>query len=171
MKAKEVEWEVLPPEDKERRAALEPLFRWVALIMDDFLRVPGTKFRIGLDPIIGLLPGVGDTASAIASAMVLIYAARSGLPKILLVRMAGNILINELIGVIPGIGDAFSFWFKSNKRNYELLQRYRLAPSHPRKGDWIFLIAVLALVFLVICAGLVVSFLILQAIGKMLRAG
>jgi hypothetical protein len=164
MKAKEVEWEVLPPEDKERRAALEPLFRWIALIMDDFLRVPGTKFRVGLDPIIGLLPGLGDTASAIASALVLVQAARSGLPKILLARMAGNILINELIGIIPGIGDAFSFWFKSNKRNYELLQRYRVGPRVSRKSDWIFLVIVLALIFLVVCAGLIVSVLILRAI-------
>ena len=168
MKAKEVEWEVLPPEDKERRAALEPLFRWLALIMDDFLRVPGTKFRVGLDPIIGLLPAVGDTASAIASAMVLVYAARSGLPKVLLARMAANILINEVVGIIPGIGDAFSFWFKSNKRNYELLQRYRFVPRESRKSDWIFLIVLLALIFLVICAGLIVSVLILRAIGNAL---
>jgi hypothetical protein len=168
MKAKEVEWEVLPPEDKQRRAALEPLFKWLALIMDDFLRVPGTNFRVGIDPIIGLLPGLGDTASAIVSALALIYAARSGLPKVLLARMAANVLINELIGIIPGIGDAFSFWFKSNKRNYELLQRYRRAPSRPRRGDWIFLIILLALIFFVVAAGLIVSFLILWALGHAL---
>jgi hypothetical protein len=168
MKAKQVQWEVLPPEDKERRAALEPLFRWLALIMDDFLRVPGTNFRVGLDPIIGLLPGLGDTASAIASALALIYAARSGLPKVLLARMAANILINELIGIIPGVGDAFSFWFKSNKRNYELLQRYRRFPGRPRKSDWIFLIILLALIFLVVCAGLIVSFFILRALANAL---
>jgi hypothetical protein len=168
MKAKELDWEVLPPEDKQRRAALEPLFKWLALIMDDFLRVPGTKFRVGLDPIIGLLPGLGDTASAITSALVLVYAARSGLPKVLVARMAANILINELIGVIPGVGDAFSFWFKSNKRNYELLQRHRLVPRKSGKSDWIFLIVVLALIFLVIGAGLIVSVLILWAIGRAL---
>src|SRR5205823_6594370 len=62
------EWEVLPPEVRQERASLESLFRWLALIMDDFLRFPGTKFRFGLDPIIGLLPGIGDVASAIISA-------------------------------------------------------------------------------------------------------
>ena len=111
------EWEVLPPEDRSgsRRtsASLEPLFRWLALIMDEFLRFPGTKIRFGLDPIIGLLPGIGDVSSAIISAVALVQAARYGVPKILLARMAANILINELIGIIPGIGDAFSFWFKS----------------------------------------------------------
>ena len=121
------EWEVLPPEDRSgshrTSASLEPLFRWLALIMDEFLRFPGTKIRFGLDPIIGLLPGIGDVASAIVSAVALVHAARYGVPKILLARMAMNTLINELVGIIPGLGDAFSFWFKSNVRNYELLRR------------------------------------------------
>ena len=117
----EPEWEVLPPEEKEKRARLEPLFRWVAIVMDELIAFPNTKFKFGLDPLIGLVPGIGDTASAIVSALVLIQAARRGVPKILLARMSLNILINEIVGIIPGLGDAFSFWFKSNKRNYELL--------------------------------------------------
>src|SRR2546426_8978231 len=161
------EWEVLPPEVREKRASLEPLFRWLALIMDDFLRFPGSNFRFGLDPIIGLLPGLGDTASAIISALALVYAARRGLPKILLARMAMNILINELVGIVPGIGDIFSFWFKSNARNYDLLKKYSAAPARSRRGDWIFLIAVLGLLFVIVCAGLIVSFLVLQAIAKL----
>ncbi|PYL64324.1 MAG: hypothetical protein DMF25_07465 [Verrucomicrobia bacterium] len=84
----EVEWEILPPEDRQRRNSLEPLFKWLALIMDEFLRLPGTKFRFGLDPIIGLLPGLGDTASAIISTFALVYAARCRLPKIVLARIA-----------------------------------------------------------------------------------
>ena len=128
--------EVLPSEDESRsqrtRASVESRFRWLALIMDDLLRVPGTKLRFGLDPIIGLLPGIGDVTSAIVSAIAFIHAARSGVPKILLARMAMNILINELVGIIPGLGDAFSFWFKSNVRNYELLRRYSAAPAGSR---------------------------------------
>lgn len=162
------EWELLPPEEKEKRASLDPLFRWIAFIMDDFLRIPGTKLRFGLDPIIGLLPGIGDTGSAIISALALIAAARRGIPKILLARMSLNILINELVGIIPGIGDAFSFWFKSNVRNYELLKNYSAVPGRSRKSDWIFMIAVLAALFVIVCAGLLVSFLVLQQIGKLL---
>ena len=168
-KTQTLEWEVLPPEEKERRRQLDPLFKWLALIMDEFLRIPGTKFRIGLDPIIGLLPGVGDTASAITSALALIYAARRGVPKIVLARMALNILINEVIGIVPGIGDAFSFWFKSNKRNYELLQRHMQAPTQARKSDWVFVGAVLAVLFLVVCAGLAVSVFVLGEIVKSLN--
>lgn len=164
--SKSFEWEVLPPEDRHGRGSLEPLFRWLAFIMDNFLRVPGTKLRFGLDPIIGLLPGIGDVGSAIISAVSLVYAARCGLPKILLARMAINILINELVGIIPGLGDAFSFWFKSNVRNYELLQRYSAAPARSRKSDWIFVMAVLGLLFVIVCAGLIVSLLVLEAIGR-----
>src|SRR5438067_6757538 len=95
------EWEVLPPEVRQKRASLEPLFKWLALIMDQFLRFPGTKFRFGLDPIIGLIPGLGDTASAIISALSPVYAARCGLPTVLLARISPNILINEVIGIVP----------------------------------------------------------------------
>jgi len=166
------EWEVLPPEDRSgsRRtsASLEPLFRWLALIMDEFLRFPGTKIRFGLDPIIGLLPGIGDVSSAIISAVALVHAARYGVPKILLARMVTNILINELVGIIPGLGDAFSFWFKSNVRNYKLLRRYSAAPTRSRKGDWIFLVAVLSLLFVIVCTGLIVSLLVLQAMWQLI---
>src|SRR5881275_2636960 len=99
--AKEVDWEVLPPEEKRKREGLEPLFKWLALIMDEFLRVPGTQFRFGLDPLIGLVPGIGDTGSALISAFALIHAVRLGVPKILLARMSINILINEIIGIVP----------------------------------------------------------------------
>src|SRR5438874_4138760 len=131
--------------------------------MDDFLRVPGTKLRFGLDPIIGLLPGIGDVTSAIVSAVALVHAARSGVPKILLARMAMNILVNELVGIIPGLGDAFSFWFKSNVRNYRLLHEHMGQPTRSRRSDWIFVLAVLVVLFLIVCAGLLVSFFVLQA--------
>ena len=169
-KSKTLDWEVLPPEDRSgsgrRSASLEPLFRWLALIMDNFLPFPGTKLRFGLDPIIGLLPGIGDVTSAIISAVAFVHAARCGVPKILLARLAMNILINELVGIIPGLGDAFSFWFKSNVRNYELLRRYSAAPARSRRSDWIFVIAVLGLLFVIVCAGLIVTVLVLEAIGR-----
>jgi hypothetical protein len=163
-----VEWEVLPPEEKQRRASLEPLFKWLALVMDEFLRVPGTKFRIGLDPLIGLVPGLGDTASALVSALALIQAARRGVPKILLARMSVNILVNEVVGIIPVLGDAFSFWFKSNARNYKLLQQHIDRPARSRKSDWIFVVGVLVVLFLIVCAGLLISLFVIQAIFDLL---
>src|SRR5437763_5817002 len=166
--SKILEWEVLPPEKKERRTGLDSLFRWVALVMDELITFPRTKFRFGLDPIIGLVPGIGDTASAMISALVLIQAARRGLPKILLARMSLNILINEIVGIVPGLGDAFSFWFKSNKRNYQLLLVQTFAPGRARRSDWLFVIAVLVILFLIIAAGILVSLLVLHALVQLL---
>ena len=164
----DAEWEVLPPEEKDKRARLEPLFRWVAIVMDELIALPNSKFKFGLDPLIGLIPGIGDTASAIVSALVLIQAARRGLPKILLARMSLNILINEIVGIIPGVGDVFSFWFKSNKRNYELLLAHTEKPRRARVSDWFFVIAPLAILFVTVATGIYVSWLILRAIGQLL---
>lgn len=165
---KEVAWEVLPPEEKQRRQQVEPLFRWIAVIMDDLLRLPGTKFRIGLDPLIGLLPGIGDTGSAMVSALALIQAVRRGLPKILLARMSLNILVNELIGIVPIAGDAFSFWFKSNRRNYELLKKQEATGAGAKTGDWLFVILVLAALFVIVCVGVAVTLFLLQRLSALM---
>jgi hypothetical protein len=167
----EIEWEVLPPEEKRKRQGLEPLFKWLALIMDEFIRVPGTKFKFGLDPLIGLLPGLGDTGSALVSAFALVQAARLGVPKILLARMSLNILINELVGIVPVIGDAFSFWFKSNVRNYQIIKDHAAAPGGvSRRSDWIFVIAVLVLLFVIVGCGLLITFLFLREIARLLAS-
>ena len=154
--AQEIEFEVLPPEETQKRSELEPLFRWLAVIMDNLLPVPGTQFRFGLDPLIGLVPGFGDTGSAIVSAMALIAAARRGLPKILLARMSLNILINEAVGIIPIVGDAFSFWF---------------APRRSTASDWAFVIFVLAALLVILAVSLALSFWLLFGLAKLLGLG
>jgi hypothetical protein len=163
----DVDWEVLPPEEQRKRQGLEPLFKWLAYIMDDVARLPGTKFRFGLDPLLGLIPGIGDTSSALVSAFAMIQAVRLGVPKVLLMRMALNILVNEVIGVIPVIGDAFSFWFKSNARNYEIIKTHRLGSSAPSRSDWVFVIAILAALVLIVCVGIALSFLVLVTLGRL----
>jgi hypothetical protein len=119
--------------------------------------------------LIGLLPGLGDTASAFVSAFALVQAARLGVPKILLARMSLNILINELVGIVPVLGDAFSFWFKSNARNYQIIKDHTAAPSGvSRRSDWIFVIAMLVLLFGIVACGLLVTFLFFREIAKLL---
>ena len=161
---------MLPPERPGIGAdkPVEPLFRWIALFMDNQIRVPGTNFRIGLDPILGLIPGIGDTSSAVVSALALVQAARQGMPKIVLARMALNILLNELIGIVPIIGDAFSFWFKSNARNYELVKQHATGRRAARRSDWAFLIAVLIGLGLLVLTGLAVTVWLLQQLFKAL---
>jgi Domain of unknown function (DUF4112) len=147
---------------------LEPLFKWLALIMDEVVRIPGTNFRFGLDPLLGLIPGIGDTSSALVSAFALIQALRLGVPKILLARMAGNILVNEVIGIVPVVGDAFSFWFKSNARNYEIIKNHRLGTKAPSRSDWLFVIGILFALFVVVCVGIAVSFVVLGALARLM---
>ena len=172
-RAQHAEWEVLPPESKDAKP-VEPLFRWIALLMDNLVRIPGTQFRVGIDPLIGLIPGIGDTGAALVSAMALIQAARQGVPKIVLARMSVNILLNELIGIVPLFGDAFSFWFKSNARNHALIRKHAAeghAPRRSNRGDWIFVVSVLAALALIVIAGITVSLYVLKQVLQYLGVG
>ena len=119
------------------------LARRLARLLDTVFVLPG-GVRIGLDPLVGLLPGIGDTLASFTGAMILLLAAQCRVPRIMLARMALNVLLNGLIGAIPGIGDLFSFWFKSNVRNAELLERYTgEGASRSTAGDWGFVLLVL----------------------------
>ena len=121
--AKEVEWEVLPPENRSQpRSSVESVFRLVSLVMDRLIRIPGLKKRLGLNPIVDLVPGFGDLAAALVSVSVIVYGIRRGIPKIVLGRMALNVLINEVVGIVPIVGSVFAFWFTANTRNYDLLR-------------------------------------------------
>src|SRR5438552_17019304 len=166
--SKILEWEVLPPEDRHHRLAAEPIFKWVALVMDRLIRIPGIQKRLGLNPILDLIPGFGDIAAAVVSVSVLIYGIRRGIPKILLGRMALNVLINEVVGIIPIVGSVFAFWFTANTRNYELLREHLDTPNRPSKSDKIFVGGVLGVVILVIVAGTIGTLVILYAIGKLI---
>src|SRR5207302_1928466 len=130
--------------------------------------IPGIQRRLGLNPILDLVPGFGDIAAALVSVSVLIYGIRRGIPKILLGRMALNVLINELVGIVPIVGSVFAFWFTANTRNYELLREHLDTPNRSTKSAKIFVGAVLGMVILVIVAGTIGTLLILYAIGKLI---
>src|SRR5437763_15442794 len=165
--SKILEWEVLPPEDRHRRKSVEPIFKWVALIMDRLIRIPGVKRRLGLNPILDLVPGFGDIAAALVSVSVLGYGIRRGIPKILLGRMALNVLINEIVGIIPVVGSIFAFWFTANTRNYDLLRGHLDTPNRSTKSDKIFVGAVLGLVIFVIVIATLGTFFIFYEIAKL----
>jgi hypothetical protein len=125
--------------------------RALARLLDTSIRVPGTSIRIGLDPLIGLIPGVGDAIAGLAGSLILLLASQFPLPKIVLVRMALNIVINNLLGAIPALGDLFSVWFKSNVRNVELLERHASLGSHASTlSDWTFVLGLVLGVILLI---------------------
>lgn len=119
------------PELKKAAAAAvapwaERLVRW----LDDFIRIPGTKFGIGLDPILGFfLPGVGDTITGVGSVSLLFLALKERVPTIVLLRMCMNILVDTIGGLMPFAGDAFDLVWRSNKRNLALIEKYRDDPK------------------------------------------
>jgi hypothetical protein len=121
----------------------DPFIALIARLMDSVFVIPGTNIRFGLDPIIGLLPGIGDGATALTSLILFLKAAGHGVPKIVLARMALNIVLNTSLGAVPVFGDAFSFYFKSNDRNYELLRKHASDPNASTKADWTFIIVLL----------------------------
>lgn len=96
--------------------------RQLARLLDSSIRLPG-GYRIGLDGLIGLIPGIGDAAAASISAYIVIQAARMGAPTTMLIRMMGNILLELLVGIVPVLGDLFDFAWKANNRNVALLER------------------------------------------------
>lgn len=97
---------------------------WVRLL-DDFIRIPGTNIRFGLDGIIGLLfPAAGDAVTGAAAATLLLRALRERVPTIILVRMLANVGLDFLLGLVPGLGDALDFFYKGSRRNLRLIQRF-----------------------------------------------
>lgn len=156
---REVEFEVLPPEQPRDN----DLSRLVAFLLDDLLPIPGTKHRVGLDPLIGLIPGIGDASTSAFASLILIQALRAGVSRIVIARMAANILLNALIGAIPGVGDLFSAWFKSNQKNYTLLQKHAASRQASTAGDWAFLVGLLGVIVIgVLVAALAAGYMALH---------
>jgi hypothetical protein len=130
--------------------------KYLAEILDRRFTIPGTSIRFGLDPIIGLIPGVGDAFVSLVGTIILLLAVQSQLPKIVLARMSLNIVVNGVIGAIPILGDGFSVWFKSNVRNIELLERHAFGDRHASTaGDWFFVMGLLGGILVVMLGTMV----------------
>jgi hypothetical protein len=126
---------------------------WLSRLLDSQFRMPGTNFRFGIDPLIGLIPGVGDFVTFLISSMMLATLARNGASGYVLARMVFNVVLDTLIGAIPIAGDLFDFAFKSNQRNLRLLQEHYTEGRH-RGGAWKVIVPVL-LVLLVCMTGII----------------
>jgi hypothetical protein len=126
------------------RGRVERLRR-LGYLLDNSIPIPGTRFRIGLEAIIGLFPGVGDLVGTGFSTWIILQAARMGVPQSLLARMGWNVLLDFVVGAVPVLGDLFDAGFKANMRNLELLERHLEVPVQSRRASRRF-VAVLALV-------------------------
>jgi hypothetical protein len=141
----------------------DPLIRARALtrLLDSAARVPGTNFRVGLDPVLGLVPGLGDVAGAVLSSYVIILASRLGAPTTVIVRMLGNVVIDTVGGTIPVVGDLFDAGWKSNSRNLALLELHLGQPvSTKRASRAVVWLTVAALVLLALGAVAVAALLV-----------
>jgi hypothetical protein len=124
--------------------------RRVSKILDNAIAIPGTKISFGLDPILGLIPGGGDTITGGIAAYIVVEAARMGVPREILGKMVSNIVIDSFAGTIPVVGDLFDLGWKANVKNIELLEKH-LDITKSSQGDRLFifgLIVVLALIIL-----------------------
>lgn len=127
----------------------------LAWLLDDSFGLPGTKRRFGIDPLLGLIPGVGDVIGAGLSLWLLVEAARLGASRALLTRMFGNVLVEALIGIVPVVGDVFDFYWKANQRNRQLLATYidaelHIPPPQPVRVAVIFVILMVSLVLIAV---------------------
>lgn len=109
--------------------------RTLARLLDTAVRVPGTDIRLGLDPVLGLVPGAGDLLSGVLSAYVLVLAARAGAPSPVLFRMLVNVGADTLVGSVPVLGDLFDVGFKANARNVALLERHLGHPAETKRAS------------------------------------
>jgi len=129
----------LSDEDQRRYRRVEQL----ANLLDNAIRVPGTPWRIGLDPILGLVPGLGDALGAAASGWIIVEAARFGVSAAVLLRMLYNVGIDTALGAVPGIGDLFDFAWKSDSKNLALLRRHLEHPGETHRASRRLLVAVI----------------------------
>ena len=125
---------------------------YVAALLDDIFRIPGTEIRFGLDALIGWVPGIGDAMAGIASFLIVFASWRRGAKAVTLVRMIANVLLETAIGAIPVAGDVFHVVWKANRRNYRLLIREKEEPGANTRRDWMFLAVLL---FAVIAAAVI----------------
>jgi hypothetical protein len=134
----------------------------LAFVLDNAIRIPGTRLRFGLDPLLGLVPGLGDAIGALASAWIVVEAVRFGAPRAVLVRMLYNIGIDSLIGAVPALGDAFDFVWKSDAKNVALLRRHLEQPDVVHHASRRLLVGVVLLLAGIAAASVVAAVLLIR---------
>jgi hypothetical protein len=156
----------------KRAARVDTSIEQLSWLMDDLFRIPGLGWRFGLDALIGLIPGFGDTATSLVSFYILIAGVRQRVPKITLLRMGLNVAIDYVVGSLPVVGDIADAWWKSNSKNLDLLKKHATVSSEEarsgRMSDWVFVGGIiLGLIALAVGSALVSLYLLLR-LGELL---
>lgn len=160
--------EILPPwrPPLTLRERLERLFSdqnldLYAHLLDDWFRIPGTGIRLGLDGLIGLVPGLGDVIAGIASSVLIFAAWIRGVPYVTLLRMTVNLGVGVLIGAIPIFGDLFDIAWKPDRRNYRLIVRHLRQPHQHTWRDWVFLLVLVGVILLILAMPIIVLLILI----------
>jgi uncharacterized protein DUF4112 len=136
----------------------------LARLLDEAVPIPGTRQRVGLDPLLGLVPGVGDVVSAILSLAIVHGALRHRVPGRVVLKMVGNLLLDTLVGAVPVAGDVFDALFRANRMNVTLLLAHRDETQAPRRsGEIAGVLALVALVLLALLAAVLAGLAALAA--------
>ena len=130
--------------------------RRLAILLDNSIPIPGTGIRVGLDALLGLVPGAGDLAGGAFSLYILLQAARLGVPRTLLARMGWNLVVDVVVGAVPLLGDLFDAGFKANMRNLALLERHVDRPAASARSSRRFVALLAVLVALCVVGAVVV---------------
>jgi hypothetical protein len=152
--------------DAARLRRVRRFARW----MDDGVKLPGVPLRVGLDPVIGLVPGLGDAAGAVLSAWIMVEAVRLRASRATLARMVYNVAVDALGGALPLLGDVFDAVWKANLRNVALLERHLAEPARADKADRRF-VALLGGLVLLLCGALAAAGAVLLAVVIRFIAG
>lgn len=147
---------------EQERASARQLAYW----LDDLVRIPGTNIRFGLDALLGLVPGAGDVATSALSLVLLARAVKLGVPGVVLGRMAGNVALDALLGAVPGVGDVADVFFRANRRNAALLERYTAAPTHTTRASRGAVIGALAVGVLALGLSIALGVVVVTAVFR-----
>jgi len=145
-------------DDKARMADVERLAR----LLDDIATIPGTRIRVGLDSLFGLLPAGGDVLGGALSAWIIVAAARLGAPPAVIARMGGNVLLDTVVGAVPVLGDLFDIAFRANRRNVNLLRSYVETPGPVHRSSRGVVAAVLLVLLAALSGAALVAVLIVR---------
>lgn len=118
-------------------------------MLDSAIPLPGTTFRFGLDPLLGLIPGLGDLVSPLFTMAILWQGHDLQIPRVVQLRMVFNVAIDTLVGMVPLLGDLFDFAWKANDMNIVLLEAHAFEERSASAGDWLFVSAMILLLALV----------------------
>jgi hypothetical protein len=153
------------PKDRDLERA-----RALSRILDSAVGIPGTPLRIGLDAILGVIPGAGDVIGAALSGYIVLVAARRGVPRSVLWRMLANVAIDTGFGTVPILGDLFDVAWRSNTRNVDLLERYGSSPREVARSSRRFGIVVIATILLLLVGIAALGIVVARAVWQLLTA-